>query len=381
MSASASAPSQAVNTTASPVTRGSPACSGGDASGSSGAGGAGGSGACGPHAVAGVEVAQSDVHGNVPYALGYPPYAVDGCRLAYVARPASGEEHGELRVRDLASGDEVVLASATEKPRRPAIAGDLVAWEADVGDRAVVRLATSDGVITIEGAFDHAGEPRVTGDAVVFTAWLGADADADTDVYLYRPATKGLVAIATGPGQQRFADVSATHVAWADFAEDPDGAFDQEGEDAADIVVHDRATTTSTTRHRPGKQAFPMLGADGKIAYLDWGLVHPEPKFSAYDLLLGDPDGEGDADVVVDHVVTQQPYVRPIARGALLEWVAWPPAGEPALLRRRVDLSKPAERVSGFEGFDVFGPSASDAITLLGTRANGGATTLKAFAR
>ena len=56
---------------------------------------------------------------------------------------------------------------------------------------------------------------------------------------------------------------------------------------AADIVLLDRRSATRTTRKKPGKQAFPMLGAAGKIATLDWNLVHPEPKLSAYELRVG----------------------------------------------------------------------------------------------
>jgi hypothetical protein len=32
----------------------------------------------------------------------------------------------------------------------------------------------------VAGPFDHAGEPRATGDSVVFTAWLSADEIGDT---------------------------------------------------------------------------------------------------------------------------------------------------------------------------------------------------------
>jgi len=61
-----------------------------------------------------------------------------------------------------------------------------------------------------------------------------------------------------GPGEQRFADVSAEYVVATDFSEDPDGKYDGEG-DLADIVVFDRATQTASKRVAEKKQAFPML--------------------------------------------------------------------------------------------------------------------------
>ena len=304
-----------------------------------------------------------------------------------MARPANGASAGELRLRDLGTGVERTLAPAAETPRRPAVAGDVVAWEATLSGKTVVRVSATGGasgassVKTISGPFDHAGEPKVADDAVVFTAWLGADDRSDTDVVLHQPSTGMVTAVAMGPGQQRFADVSATHVAWSDFAEDPDGVFDDAAEDAADIAVLDRPTAMTAGRRRAGKQAFPLLGADGKFAYLDFGEVHPEPKFSEYDLRLGEVAGPVDADVTVDHIVTQQPYVRPVARGALLQWITTSDDGTPSLLQRGMELVSPAEEVGGFAGLTVFGPSTGEAITLVGASAPGAPVTLRAFSR
>ena len=326
---------------------------------------------CSATAAEGVAVSATDPYGGQPYALGYPPYAIDGCKLAYVADGA-----GELRLRDLATGADTVIAPAAERPRRPVIAGDLVAWEATLEGRKVVRA----GGRTLAGAFDHAGEPRAAEDAVIFTGWLSADEKGDTDVFLYTPSTGAIAAVGTGAGQQRFADVSATHAAWSDFAEDPDGTFDDDGNDVADLVVLDRGTMTATTRKRPGKQAFPVLGASGRIAYLDWGLVHPEPKFAEYGLRIGDVDGDVADDAQVDHINTLAPYMRPAARGDRLEWVSTS-EGETSLMRRSADLATPAETVTAFPGLTVFGPSAAESITLVGARAAGGDVTLRAFAR
>ena len=246
---------------------------------------------------------------------------------------------GDLVLRDLAAGIETLLAPAADAPRRPTLSGDLVAWEATVSGTSAIRVQGPSGVVTITGAFDHAAEPRAAPDAVVFTGWLVAADLGDTDVFLYTPSTGTLVALATGPGQQRFADVSSTHVAWSDFSEGPSGAFTMDGTDAANIVVLDRAAQVVSVRVKPGKQAFPMLGAQGKLGYLDWGLVHPEPKFSEYDLRVGDVGGPVSADALVEHIQAEVPYIRPIARGLYLEWVALAPGpccgGRRSIWRRR----------------------------------------------
>jgi hypothetical protein len=355
------------------------------APGDGGAGADGGadaaSAACDKDFAEGIAVAEGDVYGGPPFALGYPPYAVDGCRLLYVANGGVNGSSGELRLRDLATGAEAVLEGAASKPRRPAARGGWMTWEATLSGVDVVRVAADKEIQTLEGPFDHAGEPRVSGDAIVFTGWLGPDSTADTDVFLFETATGAIKKVGEGPGQQRFADVSATHVAWADFAEDPDGTFNESGIDAADIVVFTRESSAITPRKRPGKQAFPLLGATGKLVYLDWGEVHPEPKFSEYDLRIGALGALVEADVTVDHVITQQPYVRPAALGGFLEWVRWPSGGSAELLRRPADLSKPAASLPGLGGMEIYSPTASAAITLVGARAPGKPMTLAAFAR
>jgi hypothetical protein len=317
----------------------------------------------------------------MPFALGYPPYAIDGCRLAYVKPAAPGASMGDLVLRDLTAGTETLLAPAADAPRRPALSGALVAWEATVSGKSAVRVQGPAGITTLAGAFDHAGEPRVAPDAVVFTGWLSAMDLGDTDVFLYTPSTGEFTVVATGPGQQRFADVSPDHLAWSDFSEGPSGAFTMDGTDAADIVVRDRAAQVTTVWTKPGKQAFPMLGAQGKLAYLDWGLVHPEPKFSEYDLRVGPIAGPVGTDVLVEHIAAEVPYIRPIARGAYLEWVAL--VNGPVLRRQAADLATPVETVSTFSGVTVYGPSASEAITLVAAKATaaGAPVTLHAFAR
>src|SRR5688572_9365381 len=80
-------------------------------------------------AVTGIEVAYTDIYGGPPYALGYPPYSIDGCSLAYVA--GSGADAGALLVRGLGSTkDLAVAAPADEVPRRPSLGENILAWEA-----------------------------------------------------------------------------------------------------------------------------------------------------------------------------------------------------------------------------------------------------------
>ncbi len=317
---------------------------------------------CSPDSVAGIQVAT--LTGTLaPFdSLGYPPYALDGCTLAYVVPPASGQVGGELRLRRLATGEEMQLAPVGEQPRRPSIAGDLVVWEAVVAGKSIVRVSNAGHSTTIVGPFDHAGEPRATSDAVVFTAWLSADEGGDTDVYLYTPATQQVVPIATGPGQQRFADVSASLVAVTDFSEDPVQAFDPTTLRLADIVVFDRRTFAKTVRHLPGKQAFPILGTSSRLGYLDWGFVIPEPKFSAYTIRVGTVAGDPSLDGNVKgsgQVQVNTPYTRPSVRGEWIEWVDESAGG--GLFRRPLDLAA----TSTLDGRQLLGPVAGHPLTIV----------------
>ena len=321
---------------------------------------------CDASAAGGVDVAAEDYYGGEPYALGYPPYALHGCNLVYVSPPEEGQTYGRLVLRDLVDNAEVVLAGPEEGARRPAIADSLIVWEATIDGRRVVRVRAGEAPpIEIDGPFAAAGEPRVTADAVVFTAWKTDDEAGDTDVLLWSAADGSLLEVGTGPAQQRFADVSADHVAWTDFSEDPDGSFGDDGGDVAEILVMDRANRNVVTRQRPGKQAFPMLDG-GKVGFLDWGFVHPEPKFSEYELFVGDVSSP-ETDALVAHVLTHSPYVRPAASGGVLEWISDPEVEsiDLSLWRRPMDLSTEAARVEGIAG-EIYTPAASTHFSVVG---------------
>ena len=369
-----------------------------DAGGQGGApsamGGAAGAVAAGATAMAGAAGASDDpcsgaaLEGLEVYSqgiwdpLGYPPYALDGCTLAYVA-VSSGAENGGLRLRDLATGEELELEAGAARPRRPAVAGGVVAWESDGPDGSQVRVRDASLTEPFEMAFQHAGEPRVTTDAVVFTAFLGVGASADTDVELYDLTRRVLTPIATGPGQQRFADVSAKYVAVTDFAEDPKGYFDETGS-ISDIVLFARDTLERTARAAPGKQAFPLLGNDGLIAYLEWGAVHPEPKFSQFFLKAGYVDGPVTSDRNVKGgelmVVTDPAYVRPSLHGQYLDFIDKGTAA-PQLFRADLAAAAPPVAATIAGASRLLGPVAADTMTLVAQPLQGATLQLVAVAR
>lgn len=341
-----------------------------------GAGGAAGatSGSCRAADLEGLSVFSS---GNWD-PLGYPPYALDGCTLVYVA-PAEGG--GALRLRDLSTGDDVELEPASSQPRRPALSGEVVAWEVGAGAMSQVRVSHRGNVRTLTGAFDHAGEPRVTADAVVFTAFLGPNPTDDSDVYLYEVNGDDPSPIAAGAGQQRFADVSLTHVAVTDFSEDPRGYFD-ESESIADVLIIDRQSGVATPRERAGKQAFPLLGGDDALVYLDWGAVHPEPKFSQFGLraaVLGAPLDD-DYDIKPDGVRTDPAYLRPSLHGQNIDFVDTR-NGITGLYRFNLGSQEPPAAIPVAGSPQLFGPVATDAMTLIAKRLQDQSLALTAVAR
>jgi len=311
--------------------------------------------------------------------LGYPPYAFDGCTLVYVA---SGNDPGALHVRNLTTGEDTVLESAVSKPRRPAVAGSVIAWEADGALGSEVHVHAGGKVEVISGAFVRAEEPRATDDAVVFTGFSGPGPHDDSDVYLFDVVKGELSVVAAGAGQQRFADVSKTHVAFTDFSEDPKGYFDEMGS-ISDIALIERATGNRSNRPAPGKQAFPLLGADGVFAYLEWAAVHPEPKFGQFWLKVGYLDRPISEDFSVKttgQVSTNPAYVRPSLHGLNLDFIDQGPDGA-ALYR--ATLSSPGTlasfKIAG--ATQLFGPVAGDRFTLLASPRSAQSVSLLAVAR
>jgi hypothetical protein len=176
-------------------------------------------------------------------------------------------------------------------------------------------------------------------------------------VWLYDAVSDSARVVLGGPGQQRFADVSEGFVAATDFSEDPDGRFDDNGLDLADIVVLDRATGAVVNRPAPGKQAFPMLVSGDLLAYLEWGAIHPEPKLGDYLLRSGAIRMPSVSDRTVAHVeYLSTEYARPAVIGAELAWVQNPGSGT-TLMRAPADGSRAPETVAGLEGLALYAPA------------------------
>lgn len=333
---------------------------------------------CEASAATDISVASDDANG-------YPPYAIADCTLVYV------DGTGALMLRDLSTKAETSLAPATEAPRRPAVAIDLteglrkpiIAWESSAG----LRVRYGDAVTTITGDFVRASEPRVRDRFVTFTGWKGASDADDCDVWLYDARTQAATMVVGGAGQQRFADVSGTHVVATDFSEDPDGKFDRVN-DAADLVVYDIASKTATRRAQPGKQAFPMLGTGDALAYLDWNEVHPQPKLQAFNLKAGTLTNPAADRLVAFVEYTAAEPARPALAGNTIEWIA-NPNGTTSLFRAPIDTQALPARVEGLDSLYLYPPAPRAAaddpgFTVIGTidyRETERVTRLRAVAR
>ena len=303
---------------------------------------------------------------------GFPPYAVAACTLAYV----SGT--GELRARDLTTGTETTLAAASEHPRRPAVSEALIAWEADEGGHSVVRVrsAGAPSASTVTGTFVSAGEPRVSGATVVFTAWNGPSPTDDTDIWLFDAANGAAHLALGGAGQQRFADVSPRFVVASDFSEDTDGRFDGSETEVADLVFLDRASGVVSTRRLPGKQSFPILGDGDTVAYLDWAAIHPEPKLQAYAVKSGQLAAAAAADRTIATVeYVSNTYARPSLSGVTLEWVA-NPYGLTRLYRAPLDGSAAPVVVGGLDGLRLYAPASTPGFSVLAAAPRSASTAL-----
>jgi hypothetical protein len=296
---------------------------------------------CDPSGLAGILVAElGDTNKIDP--LGFPTYAIDGCTLAYVSRPAQGPTYGPLLVRDLATKQDTPIVSSMEQPRRPTLAGGVLAWEATEGGVSVVRVQYKGQINTVTGPFDHAGEPHAITDAVVFTAWLGPDDAGDTDVYQYSPSTGNVMAVATGPGQQRFATISPSFVAFTDFSEDPAGSFAPDQYRASDIGVVDRGTLTKTLRHLAGAQGFPMLDVGSIVAYVDYEMNPPfDPTYRVFGGdIAADPSADVNLAGAALPVSPETPWVRPAAGAGLIVWIDVSLQGCEGLVGHPFDLSQ-----------------------------------------
>ncbi len=349
--------------------------SNGDGSGTGDAG-ASGDGAAGPGAFvstnpgpepscltigAPANVSQDDLYG-------YPPYAAYGCRLVYVRA-----DTGALVLRDLATGVEKEIAPSSEHPERPTVSADVVAWQGNgASGSPEVHVLYNDKTVALSSAFgttkghafDHAGEPRTANGVVVFTAWTAVADTSDTDVLLYRAADDALVVVAGGPAQQRFADVSEGKIAVTDFIEDPDGTFNENDADLADIGILDRASGIYALRKSPGKDAFPVLVSDDALGFLHWGDHRPEPKFQAFAVMGAALALPPSSDKLLSDVSTNI-FIRPSGRYGELFWVTQSMTdGTYALNHSKTDGSQAPAAVSNLGGA-LGAPASAKAFTLV----------------
>jgi hypothetical protein len=304
---------------------------------------------------------------------GYPPYSISGCRLVYVTKD------GALRLRELDGDGETEIAPAAEVPRGPSITSELIAWQATIDGRTRVRVLQGGALAESPADFVAANEARAHGGAVVFTGWRAPPPLGDSDVWILEGGASRLAL--GGSGQQRFADVDDRWVAVSDFSEDPDGTFDQNETDLADVVLVDRRSGEIVRRPSPGKQAFPMLAQQDVIAYLDWKAVHPEPKFEAFQIRAGGLRALPTDDRTISEVKYGGAPALPITRGGTVEWVADANDGI-ALFRAPADGSSPPAMVEGARDLAIATPSATQAVTIVASEpAMGAGPKLRAIPR
>lgn len=295
--------------------------------------------------------------------LGYPTYAIHGCRMAYV----DATSH-DLVLRDLSTGVESTLEPASNKPKRPAIASDVIAWEVTLTNpdysyesvRAAIGGTTR--FIDAPATYSAVGEPAVAKGVVVVTAFKTNAFDSDTDVFAFDVASGTLSPVVVAPAQQRFAAVSDGLIAVTDFSEDPKGYFSATGGDLADIGVFHRATQTYDVRKHPGKDAFPAIVSGDVLGYLHWGDVHPEPKFEAYSLYTARVSANPSTDVDVADVTNALRYLRPSANAGRFEWVTQT-LGESILWRS--DLVAAPVAALDLKNETMFAPVAFETGTLV----------------
>jgi hypothetical protein len=233
----------------------------------------------------------------------------------------------------------------------------------------------------VTGDFDHSGEPRATSDAVVLTGFLTADEDGDSDVFLYTVDDQQITLIAGGPGQQRFADVSETLVAISDFSEDAGGVYDPAGAADADLQIFDRRTGQVTVRQLAGKQAYPMLGARGSLAYLEWAdPERPVPKLAGYAIRAVALDALESEAVFIASVNNESAGIVPAAFGDVIEWVE-STADTSTLWRAHLDQLAEPSVAPGLTAADLYAPVSTERFTVLASRRIGEAATLRAIPR
>jgi len=140
--------------------------------------------------------------------------AISGTRVVWMQKGADGAT--DLKLRDLATGDERTLASGTIS--LPAIGGDLVVWvtyNADkTSDISGRDLATGED-LTICKAPGNQNYPRVSNDVVVWEDWRKGN-KAGADIYGWKLSDRKEFVVCDDSGYQWQPEIDGDLVVWTD---------------------------------------------------------------------------------------------------------------------------------------------------------------------
>ncbi len=270
-----------------------------------------------------------------------PTFAAQSCRLLYVERGTN-----RILMRSFANGGregQIAGPAPANAARRDVSFGGgsdgvYVAWVEGPPDDSRVMVSVP-GVVApkqITGPFHHAAEAKVSAGAksatapwgvVVFTGWATPDPKGDTDVYMYDPVADELTTLVGGPGQQRWPGTNSASIAVTDFGEDPDGRFDGDGKDRADIVRVTRLDGISKVVARPGFQSHAIPLGSG-VVYYDESTSDPKSVQIRYSVI----EGSKPPDVQVDSLPLTARWFALAADGGDLAWVSTDANGTERLL-------------------------------------------------
>ena len=136
-----------------------------------------------------------------------------------------------------------------------------------------------------------------------------------------------------------------------------------------------------TKRVAEKKQAFPMLVNGTLLGYLEWSLVHPEPKLEGYAIRVGRIAGPaGEDQTIADVVLRASEPIRPATVDGMIEWIA-NPDGTTKLWRAPADRSSAPVAASGLDGLHLYAPAAAPAFTLVAGSEGAAAPRLRIVAR
>lgn len=134
--------------------------------------------------------------------------------------------------RNLLGGPIFYVVLGPRAELKPRISGDLVVWEelnvgAGLWDIRVLDLSTSANTLLAAGP-EHEREPDIDGTRIVYLKFRSGDLNGDADVFLYDVASGLTTQLTTTPAARRRPRISGNTVVWY---EGPNGAWDVRGYD------------------------------------------------------------------------------------------------------------------------------------------------------